>query len=1104
MSRQLDLVHDKLVNGHVIEASAGTGKTYSVAALVTRELARREDLRISEVLITTFTRNAAAELRDRIRRRIAETAEALREHRDSGATTAMESGDETVVALSADVDQLDDVIRRLERAVVEFDAATISTIHAVCHRIMTMAGLAGRSQDQEDMSRQLIGELVNDELVVRALSTSAVVFDEEAVIEVVSAALDSPLSDLWFATEDAEGNPIGLVEAEALVELKLLVTRVVNTMHERTANQPTFNDQVRQAEKILATDEYANVRSRIAERYKLAFVDEAQDTDGLQWSLFRHIFPNTTDDSERALVAVGDPKQAIYSFRGADVISYLAERDSANMSTLNTNFRSDQPLVDALNSLFKDSTFGADIAYQPVVASDNHQHSAIDGVAPCEILDIGDVTNKNNVDDAVIKRILQLLNSVTIIEDGVSRALEPKDICVLTETNAASTIIQRNLARSGVPAVSSGAESVFAGELATEMRILLHALDHIADVGRVRRAATSSFFGYAMTDPRLFPQSMVHYEDPDARDDLVVELQTTLLDWKAALRTNGVAGLQAAILANEHVAKNLVSGTFGERNLTDFSHIFEAILGQTSGSSMSTGEIISIFDNLATLDKNSEIVRRRVESDLDAVTIMTTHGAKGLEFPVVIVAQLWKEREYSSSRVPKYYRPFEDQPQKSRSVIDIGWAMDLTAHDSPTFVVNAENEEQRRVLYVAMTRARHHLTLCVPTGAKGAPILEATLNTEVFGSKGAGSAKIPVISIDDLPSPQRYAPRTAVHKDTLSLADGPTKVRQTYVRTSFTGLTEAYKRTIHSRQQGFESVGGGGDESLARLLDIPRYAPDDTELGVAAMPLADIRGGTYIGKVVHGIYEHIDLAAVDLESEVRRVTNKFMAGTQQGSLAHRVADGIHRSLTTPLGPEFSRRTIVQLQPSPQLQELRFEMAVELLNAGVTVSDFGQVLIDMLANGDALFDYAHALADDAFDIPIAGLVNGSIDTVINAGTDEEPRLFITDWKSNRLDSETDDTFIQAYSPHRLIAAMEHHHYPLQAMLYGVAMYRYLRWRAPHIDADSAIVGVAYFFIRGMVGPDTPRDDTDHPFGVFTWTPPPGLWARLSNVLAGIRS
>jgi exodeoxyribonuclease V beta subunit len=177
------------------------------------------------------------------------------------------------------------------------------------------------------------------------------------------------------------------------------------------------------------------------------------------------------------------------------------------------------------------------------------------------------------------------------------------------------------------------------------------------------------------------------------------------------------------------------------------------------------------------------------------------------------------------------------------------------------------------------------------------------------------------------------------------------------------------------------------------------------------------------------------------------------------------------------------------------------MSVAELSKNVQASDIGRILINVLAPTDVLYQYAVSLTSAAFNIPLAGILNGSIDAVLRLSGNEHDTLFITDYKSNRLDTDDDTALIDAYAPSRLVSAMAEHHYPLQALLYGTALHRFLRWRAPHLNSDDVIGGIAYFFLRGMTGPLTPSDEHGNPYGVFQWHAPAGLWAQLSNRLAG---
>jgi exodeoxyribonuclease V beta subunit len=294
----------------------------------------------------------------------------------------------------------------------------------------------------------------------------------------------------------------------------------------------------------------------------------------------------------------------------------------------------------------------------------------------------------------------------------------------------------------------------------------------------------------------------------------------------------------------------------------------------------------------------------------------------------------------------------------------------------------------------------------------------------------------------------------------------------------------------------FDPASGGGDEDTNWFVTKNRYASAETPTGVH-MPLARLVGGTYVGKVLHEVYENIDTSAPDLRREVERQCRRIITGGSMRKDIDVIVDGIFLSLMTPLGSALGSTTLAEITPERRLAELSFEMAVTDLANGVRVSDLGRILDDLVPNGDSLRPYVDFLKHESFDIELAGLINGSIDVVLQLGTDADPHLWITDYKSNRLDQDGDETLIAAYGQDRLFEAMVHHHYPLQALLYGTAMYRYLRWRAPHLaNPGDHVKGFSYFFIRGMVGPSTPPDT-----GVFTWQAPSSLWQRLSDRLAG---
>jgi exodeoxyribonuclease V beta subunit len=210
-------------------------------------------------------------------------------------------------------------------------------------------------------------------------------------------------------------------------------------------------------------------------------------------------------------------------------------------------------------------------------------------------------------------------------------------------------------------------------------------------------------------------------------------------------------------------------------------------------------------------------------------------------------------------------------------------------------------------------------------------------------------------------------------------------------------------------------------------------------------------------------------------------------------------------MRTPFGGALGEVCFADIAPDERLTEMDFEMGLAGVDAGVTASDVGRVLESVLPKDDALGGYAQKLQDPSFDIPLAGLINGSIDAVLRVRQPDapRPRLVIADYKTNRLHTAEMSHPAEAYAPHRLAAAMADHDYPLQAVVYGTAVYRMLRWRLREEDPSDCLAGIVYAFVRGTRGPDGPADAAGRRHGMFVWQPPRALWARLSRLFAGDR-
>jgi exodeoxyribonuclease V beta subunit len=1076
----LDLANDAFPHGLVVEASAGTGKTYSVAAIVTRELALREDLRIGQILVTTFTQNAAAELRDRVRRRLVETVHALRGavgHADDVIAARLRDGTDA---------EVDERIRRLERALVEFDSATISTIHGVCSRVLRVAGIeTGRVTDTDEVER-IVEEVVNDLVVTH--STADHRWDEAKLCRLVTAMLGDPLLEPWL---DAAEERLTPMVRQQLSSLEALLRACVARVHAAMGAAPGYNDLLRVARELVSDEARPELLAALRRRFRLAIVDEAQDTDRQQWAFFRRLFPG---GDGRALVSVGDPKQAIYGFRGADVRAYVdqaakAKQDPETLArlhrTLPVNRRSDQPLLDALNAAFDGQQFGAGIDYLKVDAPPDRQASRVHGMpGSVEFIEVRDATSQNALVGPVLGKVIELLDEARLTDKdapaGEARLVEPRDVCVLVRSSGVGRLVERALVRCGIPAVMGGTSSVMTSGLALELRALLEALERPWSIGRVRRAAATVFFGHSLASVGGLTEQVIE------------GVQDGLMRFAGILTKKGIAALGAAIEADEAIMTRIAAGRHGERNVTDFLHVMEVMDAQGPGRGRTPQQALEVFSRLANMDEKHNLVSRRVESDADAVRILTIHAAKGLEFPCVIVADLWKD---ASGRTGGEKKPAVFYDDDGIRKLDLGFALDADSARAKRLRQTAEDEESRRLLYVACTRARNYLAVLVARGkpaAKGTPprpsILEQSMTLPAACLAPNGRTSL-----------SRQLIRATTADEDLGLAPA-TAIRRTYRRMSFTGITAVRG---HGRDNPFEPEGGGYDEPPG---DGGTPLPALPAASTSRLPLIDLPAGMAVGRVIHEIIERVDTARHPLEDEVRRVVGERATAGRLRSCHEELVRIVTDALETPLGGPFGELTLAQVPPRDRLAEMDFDMGLASLAAGVQANAIGAVLVELLPEDDPLRAYATTLAGPAFEVDVGGLLTGSIDALLRlpGSTPDRPRLLVCDYKSNKLHRTGMADPLRAYDPDRLVAAMEEHHYPLQALLYGVAVYRMLRWRLPEADPDDCIAGVAYAFIRGMKGSATPTDARGHRFGVFAWRPPRGLWRRLSDVLVTPRT
>jgi exodeoxyribonuclease V beta subunit len=523
----------------VLEASAGTGKTYTIAALTARYVA--EGIPLERLLLVTFTRIATGELRERVRERLVAVERGLAS-RLAGA--AADPGDDPVVALLA---QTDAGLRRerLARAIAGFDAATIATTHGFCQEMLSGLGIAGDLEPDvtfvEDLS-DLVADVVDDLYVRRFIRGDPPAFKRAEAAAIARAAIDNP-----SAVVVSDGGAVPEMRGRLALAARQELER-----RKRGMAVMTYDDLVTRLGGALESSPGGAAAAQLRARFAVVLVDEFQDTDPAQWDIMHRAFG--TDGG--TLVLIADPKQAIYAFRGADVYAYLdAARTAGTQATLQVNWRSDQGLIDAHDALFSGVSLGHEgIAYRQVRAAPEHQRTRLSGApvaAPLRLRLVmrddpslsltrgGYVRNasaREHIAADVASDIVALLHSGAVVagdERGEGGAVRPAHLAVLVRTNRQAAMIREALEDAGVPAVINGAGSVFGTGAAREWLRLLESLERPASITRAHSAALTCFIGWSAVRLAASDEDSWGWE----------EVHRRLHDWARILRARGVASL---------------------------------------------------------------------------------------------------------------------------------------------------------------------------------------------------------------------------------------------------------------------------------------------------------------------------------------------------------------------------------------------------------------------------------------------------------------------------------------------------------------------------------------------------------------------------------
>ncbi|HEY2006370.1 MAG TPA: UvrD-helicase domain-containing protein [Solirubrobacteraceae bacterium] len=1134
-AREFDVCGPLPTGVTVLEASAGTGKTYTIAALAARYVA--EGIPLERLLLVTFTRMATGELRERVRERLVSAERGL-----AAALTGVALDHDPVLARLAEGSPEEIELRRdrLRRAVSGFDAATIATTHGFCQEVLDGLGIAGDLDPDvafvEDLS-DLASDTIDD-LYVRRFSltgTGSPEFGRAEAAAIARAAIENP-----GATIVTSGD-----ETPAMRGRLAVAAREEFERRKRGLRVMTYDDLVTRLDRTLAGPGGAAAAQALASRFAVVLVDEFQDTDPAQWAIMRRAFA----DTGVTLVLIADPKQAIYAFRGADVYSYHEAAQSAGTrATLRVNWRSDQGLIDAHDALLSDVKLGhPGIVYRHVRASESHVEPRLSGApvaAPLRFRVLGrdhptlsltqygyarNASARELITADLASDLVALLGSGAQLErrdpDGGTQGREsvcPGHLAVLVRTNRQAAMVRETLGAAGVPAVINGAGSVFATDPARDWLALLEALERPASMSRAHAAVLTPFLGWSAAQLAGADEDSFAWEAVHRR----------LHDWARVLRSRGVASLQETITLGEGLPARMLGLEDGERTLTDLRHVGQLLHTAAAEEQLGTTALTAWLRSRiaeAELDTSDEERSRRLESDAEAVQVLTIHRSKGLEFPIVYLPFLWEPGYIAREAQPVF---FHDPEAGDARTLDVALeGPDYDAHRDQ--FLREQRGEDLRLAYVALTRACHQAVVwwagswdsrnsplgrllfsrqedgeVAPIGnfTPDDPAVAARLNKIAERAPGQISVERAAAGLGAVWRAPRAAPAA------LGVSPFARSLDLRWRRTSYTDITAASHESWVGSEPEEPLV---GDEPSGPWAPI---APDEPEGagaggdGAHPLPLAEMPVGTDIGTFVHRVLEAADFAAGDLEAELTSSVTEVQSrrGLDIGDTQAVVA-GLAAALRTPLGPQFGDLRLSDVKRSDRLDELGFELPLaggDQPRGTLGLSDIADILRSFLSADDPLRGYAERLSDAGLRQAVRGYLTGSLDLVVRLPGTNGTQFAVFDYKTNWLGSTDAPLAARHYRPAAIALEMQRHHYVLQALLYLVALHRYLRWRQPDQDPEQSIAGVGYLFLRGMTGDGEPHDGPTGErepgstrTGVFSWRPPAGLVAALSAALDG---
>lgn len=1123
-----------------IEASAGTGKTYTIENLVVRLLMEKPDIELENILLVTFTEKATSELKQRISEKLEEqlasmNPDPVRSKKIKGTLDAFDTasiytihgfcqtvlrefafengslfthdviddgplyetllkeqmrktwpasyGDDLSALLNLSgfatkKDQFFSLVTGLARSTRTGDTIVPDTRKMdFKERITRITGTIDRLKSlfdsgfQESFERLNLKKKNKDILRTFIQSLTQGPFDICRWVPVFSSLapfIDSLSDDLWLKNKkNSEACPTimdvmdmaGELYGQSQVLSHILTVESIDRLRTEAAlvkqqhGWLSYDDMISRVMDALHGENATELLDRLRQKYTVAFVDEFQDTDAAQWKIFSKIFLEpSSETAPNHLYLIGDPKQAIYAFRGADVFVYLdakndmvnlAGQGRANLYSLATNWRSQPELITAFNRLFgrkewfvpEDQAGHNEIGYQDVGCPDEalrpetlmEDHS---GRSAFNVVDISRNTLakhiKSDLATFITHEIEHLITQGSMIIQKKSqppRTLDYGDICILVRGKNDLTVLEPLLIQRGIPYTYYKKPGLFFSEEALYLSVLFHGILDPADRVAVRKALLTPFFDFHV-------DVLQDYDSQPAAHPL----KQLLFSWQSLARSRSWSRLFQSIMEDSGLMFRQAPAQDWDRKQTNYTQMFEHLELAAYTRNLDFRGLSALLDSYRKerTDISDDADIHQIETDDRKVQVMTMHVSKGLQFPIVFVAGGLAQ----SNRVPYYVYHRWDGDDSARNIhkmVDLSKQTGKDQHDKEAV------DENKRLFYVALTRAQFKVYVPYYTPGK---------NSRLNGSV----PRIVSPSIDAACSRDETIPEVMwltpdIHDQSINLpsqspddgetvhSDGPwtqTLPRmgdfrsRRYRMESFSSL---HGRQVHVQDTVFHVAG-------------PKQRDDDepqVQQPVEVTPQIqknELPGGADTGSMLHDILENIDFRMVAEHpdsllqiDETRDIIEKTMARYgMDASYKDHVCSMISSTLTTPVTVDGQAMILGHLKPSHRRHEMEFYFPMPLVSQAPAIPE-----LDMGR----------------------GYIRGFIDLIFQV----KGRFYIADWKSNRLDEGYDRTSMGK--------SMADAGYPLQYTIYTVATLRWLKKRLGHrFDPAVHFGGIYYFYLRGM--------------------------------------